>query len=629
MGESIGFPGTAFRGPAGCATEISPRPVSPIDGGAGQLRPRPPPGGRVLLPRRTAPGGDPHEPVPGAREEPRVHEAGSRDPRARFPEARPARSHGPRRPLPGARPVEARARHLGREAVRVPVERARRHPPAGDDDPEERVRRQGPRPELRPGDRVLDPGPGRAAREALPLEVLRGPRELHEGLLLHEMEFAGDHETVEGATEVDRDEVPRPARDDPRRVRARPADRTDERVRGERLAFLLLRDVEEVPDRLTGREELAALREVEEDEGVETALPVLVDHLKRGRGTELLVGEGDRRRAAELVDLEAEEAGGRAHDARAVDDPAADPRLVRPHPELGVGCRRHRIAGDEEGRGPVAGGLEDLGPLLDVLAGEDADRLAHGELQGLDGRPAQARRVELREDGVRGPGGLDALHGDVLLVEEAEADEDEFPHRGEPICDPHKYVRGGWKLRYKVGGNGGRVRSLSVEVPTPKGEEVRRKLVDTGLLRKELRIERAGAVLHIPVVGPTGLPFPHREREFQEGVPSVRSYRDLVDVPPRLAPLLPKAFDAIGDIIVLRLPDELTEYAQRIGEAILRWNPKVRTVAVDEGVSGELRVRRIRVVAGEPKTRTEHVEFGLRYPVAVEHGHFSPRRGPA
>ena len=171
------------------------------------------------------------------------------------------------------------------------------------------------------------------------------------------------------------------------------------------------------------------------------------------------------------------------------------------------------------------------------------------------------------------------------------------------------------------------MRSLSVEVPTRKGEEVRRTLQDAGLLRKELRIEREGAVLHIPVIAPTSLPFPHREREFREGVPSVRSYRDLVDVPPRLAPLLPKAFDAIGDIIVLRLPDELTEYAQRIGEAILRWNPKVRTVAVDEGVSGELRVRRIRVVAGEPKTRTEHVEFGLRYLVDVEHAYFSPRLG--
>src|SRR5881628_2206227 len=59
----------------------------------------------------------------------------------------------------------------------------------------------------------------------------------------------------------------------------------------------------------------------------------------------------------------------------------------------------------------------------------------------------------------------------------------------------------------------------------------------------------------------------------------------------------------------------------------MRWNPKVRTVAVDEGVKGELRVRKVRVVAGERKTRTEHVEFGLRYLVDIERAYFSPRLG--
>src|SRR5207247_5180377 len=297
-----------------------------------------------------------------------------------FSEARPARPHGPRCPLPGARPLEGRARHAGREAVRVPVERARRHPSADDDDPEERVRREGPRPELRPGDRVLDAGPGRAAREVVPLEVLLGTREFHEGLFLHEMQFTGDYETVEGAPQVDCDKVPRAACDNPRRVRARPADGADESVLRERLALLLLRDLEEVPDRLCGREEIAAFLEIEEDEGMEPALPVLLDHLERGGGAELLVRERDRRRAAELVALEPEEAGGRAHDARAVDDAGADPRLVRPHPELDMGRRRHRIAGDEARRGPVAGGLENRGDLPDVLAREDADRLADGEL---------------------------------------------------------------------------------------------------------------------------------------------------------------------------------------------------------------------------------------------------------
>src|SRR6267143_1087133 len=179
------------------------------------------------------------------------------------------------------------------------------------------------------------------------------------------------------------------------------------------------------------------------------------------------------------------------------------------------------------------------------------------------------------------------------------------PKAGEPNNGRHKYVRGRWKLRNKVDRMEHTMRSLCVEVPLKKGEEVRRELQEAGLLRKELRIER----------------------EFRQGSPSVRSYRDLVEIPPRFRSLLPKAFDAIGDIIILRMPDELREFEREIGGAILRWNPKVRTVAVDEGVKGELRVRRVRIVAGEARTRTEHVEFGLRYLVDSEHAYFSPRLG--
>ncbi len=171
------------------------------------------------------------------------------------------------------------------------------------------------------------------------------------------------------------------------------------------------------------------------------------------------------------------------------------------------------------------------------------------------------------------------------------------------------------------------MRSLCVEVPVRGGEEIRRQLQASGLLRKDLRIERAGSALYIPVTAPPGPPHRTLEREFREAFATARSYRDLVEVPPRLTSLLPKAFDAIGDIIVLRMPEELREFEGRIGEAILRWDPAVRTVAVDEGVRGELRVRNVRVVAGEPKTRTQHVEFGLRYLVDVEHAYFSPRLG--
>src|SRR5438094_689605 len=116
------------------------------------------------------------------------------------------------------------------------------------------------------------------------------------------------------------------------------------------------------------------------------------------------------------------------------------------------------------------------------------------------------------------------------------------------------------------------MRSLSLEVPAAKGEEVRRRLQELGRLRKDLRIRREGDRLYLPISAEVALGYPMVEREFPEGYVLVTSYRDLLALPPRLEPLLPRAFDAIGDIVVLRLPEELNGLERQIGDAILRWN---------------------------------------------------------
>ena len=56
----------------------------------------------------------------------------------------------------------------------------------------------------------------------------------------------------------------------------------------------------------------------------------------------------------------------------------------------------------------------------------------------------------------------------------------------------------------------------------------------------------------------------------------------------------------------------------RVGVGAMAVAAVALVVAADEGVEGELRIRKVRVVAGEPKTRTEHIEFGLRYLVDVD-----------
>ncbi|MGI0149044.1 MAG: class I SAM-dependent methyltransferase [Thermoplasmata archaeon] len=169
------------------------------------------------------------------------------------------------------------------------------------------------------------------------------------------------------------------------------------------------------------------------------------------------------------------------------------------------------------------------------------------------------------------------------------------------------------------------MRAWSVLVPRERAEEIRRELLAQGLLHKHLRIAREGHRIALPTHQRVDLGFPTAEREFEEGFVAVRSYKDVVEVPASLRKSLPSSFDVVGDIAVIKLPEELREHRAAIGAAILRWNRKIRVVVEDRGVKGEHRVREVAVLAGERRTTTVHREHGLRYRVDLARAYFSPR----
>ena len=173
--------------------------------------------------------------------------------------------------------------------------------------------------------------------------------------------------------------------------------------------------------------------------------------------------------------------------------------------------------------------------------------------------------------------------------------------------------------------NRGVVRAWCIVVPRERGEEIRRRLMDLGLLHEHLRIVREGERLLLPTKERVDLGFPTEQREFGTGFVAVRSYKDVVEVPDALRRSLPTSFDVIGDIAVLKIPEELQRYREQIGLSILRWNPKIRVAVQDRGVKGERRVRSIEVIAGERRTTTVHTEYGLHYRVDLAQAYFSPR----
>lgn len=102
-------------------------------------------------------------------------------------------------------------------------------------------------------------------------------------------------------------------------------------------------------------------------------------------------------------------------------------------------------------------------------------------------------------------------------------------------------------------------------------------------------------------------------------------WHEHADVPPEVRELLPRGYDVVGEVAIVRLPDGLDEHLEAIGEALVEAVPPARTAAVDRGVEGSLRTRQLEVLAGPEDLVTLQKENGCRLEVDLEATYFSPR----
>ncbi len=165
----------------------------------------------------------------------------------------------------------------------------------------------------------------------------------------------------------------------------------------------------------------------------------------------------------------------------------------------------------------------------------------------------------------------------------------------------------------------------AVKVPKKEAEKTRRKLLELGVLARGYSVKREGNFVLFPVTGPLD-GFELVEAEFEKLEKRPHNYREVVDVPEKVKPLLPSSFDIIGDIAIIELPDELKPYGKAIGEAILKVHRHIKAVfAKGSKVEGEYRVRELVHLAGENRTETIHRENGIRLKLDVAKVYFSPR----
>lgn len=92
----------------------------------------------------------------------------------------------------------------------------------------------------------------------------------------------------------------------------------------------------------------------------------------------------------------------------------------------------------------------------------------------------------------------------------------------------------------------------------------------------------------------------------------------------------PQAFEVQGDVLLVKIPDEMTEAGQAIAQAMLEQFPSIRVVCHDAGVEGEFRVRNLRVLkarADNTSTQTRYREHGHEFNINPAVAYFSGRLG--
>lgn len=97
-------------------------------------------------------------------------------------------------------------------------------------------------------------------------------------------------------------------------------------------------------------------------------------------------------------------------------------------------------------------------------------------------------------------------------------------------------------------------------------------------------------------------------------------------LPPEEASQVYSAFDQIGEIVIIKIPEPLAQKKAVIARAILDNIKTAKSVfAQVSAVQGDFRVRNLEFLAGERTTTTEYREHGCRFKVDVAKTYFSPR----
>ena len=97
---------------------------------------------------------------------------------------------------------------------------------------------------------------------------------------------------------------------------------------------------------------------------------------------------------------------------------------------------------------------------------------------------------------------------------------------------------------------------------------------------------------------------------------------------PKEIKLIPRSQEIIGDILILEIPEEIKDKGKVIAEAFLLLHSNLKVVVKKSEIhSGIFRTRGVKILAGEKRKSTVHLESGVRLKLNIEETYFSARLG--
>ncbi len=89
---------------------------------------------------------------------------------------------------------------------------------------------------------------------------------------------------------------------------------------------------------------------------------------------------------------------------------------------------------------------------------------------------------------------------------------------------------------------------------------------------------------------------------------------------------LVSGFDALGNIAIIEIPDELKKKEKVIAQAVLETNAGIQTVCKKMGAhQGKYRIEPVKIIAGEKNLVADYRESGCRFQIHLGKTFFSPR----